>query len=160
MYDLEHFAQEGVPLWQARPQAWRGSGCLCTMKNLGAIPRATALEYAQHRITEWFGLEGILKLIWFYPPCHKQGHLPPAQAAQSSIQPGLEDCQGGGSHSFSGQPGPGPHHLHGEEFLPNISSKSAIFEFRAIPPCPVTAPPCEKPLSILPVSPSRHWQLL
>jgi len=32
------------------------------------------------------------------------------QVAQSSIQPGLEPFQGGGSHSFSGQPGPGFHH--------------------------------------------------
>jgi len=48
-------------------------------------------------------------------PCHEQGHLPPAHAAQSSIQPGLEHCQGGGSHSFSGQPGPVFHHSHGEE---------------------------------------------
>jgi len=30
----------------------------------------------------------------------------PDQVAQSSIQPGLEHCQGGGSNSFSGQPGP------------------------------------------------------
>ena len=55
-----------------------------------------------HRIIEWFGLEGTLKLMWFQPPCHEQGHLPPAQVAQSSVQPGLEHCQGGGSHSFSG----------------------------------------------------------
>ena len=62
----------------------------------------------------------VAKIIWFQTPGHEQGHLPPAQGAQSSIQPGLEHCQGGGSHSFSGQPGPGPHHPHGEEFLPNI----------------------------------------
>jgi len=36
------------------------------------------------------------------PPCPGQGPLPPAQAAPSPIQPGLEPCQGGGSHSFSG----------------------------------------------------------
>ena len=66
-----------------------------------------------HRIREWFGLERTIKIIWFHHPCHKHGHLPPAQGAQSSIQPGLEHCQGGGSHSFSGQPGPGPHHPHG-----------------------------------------------
>ena len=58
--------------------------------------------FYSHRIREWFGLEGTLKIIWFQPPCHEQGHLPPAQGAQSSIQPGLEHCQGGGSHSFSG----------------------------------------------------------
>jgi len=43
-----------------------------------------------HRIIEWFGLEGTLKIIWFQPSCHEQGHLPLAQVAQSSIQPGLE----------------------------------------------------------------------
>jgi len=78
------------------------------------------LRKCNHRITEWFGLEGTLKIIWFQPPCHEQGHLPPDQVAQSSIQPGLEPCQGGGSHSFSGQPVPVPHHPHGEEFLPSI----------------------------------------
>ena len=39
-------------------------------------------------------------------PCHKQGHLPLDQVAQSI-------------HSFSGQPVPVFHHPHGEEFLPN-----------------------------------------
>jgi len=41
-------------------------------------------------------LEGTLKIIWFQSPCHEQGHLPPDQVAQSSIQPGPEHCQGGG----------------------------------------------------------------
>jgi len=54
------------------------------------------------------------------PPRHGQGHLPLEQAAQSPIQPGLEHCQEGGSHSFSGQPMPVPHHPHSEEFLPYI----------------------------------------
>jgi len=58
-----------------------------------------------HRIIEWFGFEETLKIIWFQPPCHEQRHLPPDQVAQSSIQPGLEHCQGGGSHSFSGRGG-------------------------------------------------------
>jgi len=79
------------------------------------------------------------------PPCHEQGPLPPAQAAPSPVQPGLEPCQGGGSHRFSGQPGPGPHHPQGEEFLPNISSKSALSQFKAITPCPVTPCPCPSP---------------
>jgi len=72
-----------------------------------------------HRIIEWFGLEGTLKLIWFQPPCREQGHLPLDQVAQSSIQPGPEHCQGGGSHSFSGQSGPGPHRPHSEEIYLN-----------------------------------------
>jgi len=33
-------------------------------------------------------------------PFHGQGPLPPGQVAPSPIQPGLEHCQGGGSHSF------------------------------------------------------------
>jgi len=45
---------------------------------------------------ERFGLEGTLKIIWVQPPCHERGHLPLDQAAQSSIQPGLEHFQGGG----------------------------------------------------------------
>uniref|UniRef100_A0A672VEE9 IF rod domain-containing protein n=1 Tax=Strigops habroptila TaxID=2489341 RepID=A0A672VEE9_STRHB len=36
-------------------------------------------------------------------PCHGQGHLPLEQVAPSPcVQPGLEHCQGWGSHSFSG----------------------------------------------------------
>jgi len=73
---------------------------------LRASPRGLRYFQHKHRIREWFGLEGTLKIIWFQPPGHEQGHLPPAQGAQSSIQPGLEPCQGGGSHSSSGQPGP------------------------------------------------------
>jgi len=56
-------------------------------------------------IIEWFGLEGTLKIISFQPPCHGQGHLPVDQVAQSPVQPGLEHCQGGGSHSSSAQQG-------------------------------------------------------
>jgi len=53
-------------------------------------------------------------------PCHRQGHFPLDQVAQSHIQPGLEHFQGGGTHSFSGQPVPSPHHPHSKEFLPYI----------------------------------------
>lgn len=28
------------------------------------------------RITEWFGLGGTFKIIWFQPPCYKRGHVP------------------------------------------------------------------------------------
>jgi len=60
-------------------------------------------NYKYYRIIEWFGLDGTLKIIWFQSPCHEQGHPPLDQVAQSSIQPGLEQFQGGGIHSFSGQ---------------------------------------------------------
>ncbi|NXG18486.1 KSR2 Kinase, partial [Grallaria varia] len=66
-------------------------------------------------------------------PCHGQGYFPPAQVAPSTIQPGLGHFQGSrGSHSFSGQPVPGPAHPHSQEFLPNIPSNSALWHF---PPC-------------------------
>jgi len=42
------------------------------------------------------------------------------QGAQSAVQPGLEHCQGGDSHSFSGHPVPGPHHPHSKDFLSYI----------------------------------------
>jgi len=51
---------------------------------------------------------------------HGLGHLPLDQVAQSPVQPGLEHCQGGGIHSFSGQPVPVPHHPQSEEFLSYI----------------------------------------
>jgi len=35
-------------------------------------------------------LEETLKIIWFQPPCHRQGHLPPDQVDHSPVQPGLE----------------------------------------------------------------------
>lgn len=42
-----------------------------------------------HEIIGWFGLKGILKIIWFQSPCHWQGRLALDQVAQSSTQPGL-----------------------------------------------------------------------
>ena len=86
------------------------------------------------RKIEWFGLEGTLKITWFPPPCHGQGHLPPDQAAQSPVPPGLELCQGGGSHSFSGQPVPVPHHLYRkkEDFLMS-SLNLHFFQFKLLP---------------------------
>jgi len=68
------------------------------------------LDCSNRRIIEWFGLEGTLKIIEFQPPCCGQGHLPLDRVAQIPIQPDLEHFQGGGIHSFSGQPVTVPHH--------------------------------------------------
>jgi len=62
-------------------------------------------------------LEGTLKIIWFQPPCH----LSLDQVAQNPIQPGLEHFQGGGIHSFSGQPVPVPYQPHSEESVERSS---------------------------------------
>jgi len=77
------------------------------------IRKTSKKSRLNHRMV-WVGRD--LKDHLVPSPCHGQGHLPLAHAAQSSIQPGLEHCQGGGSHSFSRQPVPLPHHPHSEEF--------------------------------------------
>jgi len=52
-------------------------------------------------------------------PCHGEVCHPPVQAAQVSIQSGLEYLQGWGTHSFFGQLVPVPRYTLSEEF-PNI----------------------------------------
>jgi len=64
----------------------RGNTALCWREEIQSQVRSG--------ITEWFGLEGTLKIIYFQPPCHGQGHLPLDQVAQSPIQPGLEGFGG------------------------------------------------------------------
>jgi len=76
----------GLALWS--------SGCHCSLQPLTLTHQQKEICY--HRIIEWFGLEGTLKIILFLPPCHGQGHIPLDQVAQSPIQPSLEHFQGGG----------------------------------------------------------------
>lgn len=70
--------------------------------------------------TEWFRLEGILKIIQFQPPCNGQGHLPLDQVAQSLILPGFVHFQEWGINNFSGQIVPVSHHPLSYEFPPNL----------------------------------------
>lgn len=48
------------------------------------------------------GWKGPFKIIYFHPPCYRQGHLPLDQVSQSPIQSGLEPLQGGGIHILIG----------------------------------------------------------
>jgi len=69
-------------------------------------------------------------------PCtmlHGQGHLPLDQAAQSPIQPGLEHFQGGGIHSFSGQPVPVPQNPHRKNFFLISSLNLVSFHLKLLP---------------------------
>jgi len=72
----------------------RSSALQCCLRKQGYCrPSAVSLKRPPlHGIIEWLGLGGTLKIMWSQPPCHEQGPLPPAQGAQSSIQPGLEHC--------------------------------------------------------------------
>ncbi|KAK4807117.1 hypothetical protein QYF61_018458 [Mycteria americana] len=87
-------------------------------------------------------------------PIPGSGYLPLDQVAQSPVQPGLEHFQGGGIHSFCGQPVPVPHHPHGKKFLPNIQSKCTLFQFKTVAPCPVTTGPVLKGRNKVSLEPS------
>uniref|UniRef100_A0A8V5FYC5 Uncharacterized protein n=1 Tax=Melopsittacus undulatus TaxID=13146 RepID=A0A8V5FYC5_MELUD len=49
-----------------------------------------------------------------------------AAAPSPCVQPGLEHCQGWGSHSFSGHPVPAPQHPPREQLLPQSSAQSPL----------------------------------
>jgi len=55
-----------------------------------------------HRMTEWFGLEGTLLIIQFQHSCHRQGHLPLDQVAQSPVQPALNTAREGAATASLG----------------------------------------------------------
>ncbi|KAK4825368.1 hypothetical protein QYF61_027121 [Mycteria americana] len=69
-------------------------------------------ESQNHRIIEWFWLEGTFKGHPVQSPCNEQGHLQLDQVAQSPIQPDLDCLQGWGIHHLSGKPVPVFHHPH------------------------------------------------
>ena len=83
----------------------------------------------------WVGRD--LKDHLIPPPHIHIPHVPPGQAAPSPTQPGLGHCQGWGTPSSSGQPGPGPQHPQMEEFLPNASPKPPPCQAPAGAPRPV-----------------------
>lgn len=56
------------------------------------------------RIMDCFGLERILKVIWFQHLCHEQEHLGFCHVAQKRQCSSLALNTGWGTHGFSGQP--------------------------------------------------------
>lgn len=44
------------------------------------------LFYFNHRLIEWFGFKGILKIIWFKHPCGRQEEPPLDQATQQTCK--------------------------------------------------------------------------
>jgi len=93
-------------------------------------------------ITESFRLEGTLKTILFQVPCHGQGHLPPAQGAQSPIQPGLEHCQGGGVNSVQNNrfPRPNPSRTAWIPRLAVVQKTGRCCQGLSTRPCEISSP--------------------
>jgi len=86
-----------------------------------------------NRIIECFELEGTFKNTQFQSPCHWQVCHPSDQAAQGSIQPGLECLQGWSIHSLSGQPFPVSLHPLSKKFsFSNLNLLS--FSLKPLPP--------------------------
>lgn len=65
----------------------------------------TIQDLSIQSITEWYGLERVLKHL-VPSPCHGWGHLPPNQIAQGLIQSDIEHFQGGDIRSLSRQAAP------------------------------------------------------
>lgn len=74
-----------------------------------------------YRIIEWLSLD--LKAHLVPAPVLWAGCQPLDQAAWGPIQLSPECLQGMGTHSYSGQRVPVPHHPLGKELLPNIIQK-------------------------------------
>jgi len=93
-----------------------------------------------HRIVEWFGLEGSLQIIQFQPLCHGQGPLPPAPSNLALHGQCLTTLR---VKNFF---------LRSRLNLPSFSPKPSPL----VPSLPALVP---APLQ-LSRSPSRPWQLL
>lgn len=92
--------QDNCSKSQCSPQQVRIKHCLHSHSFIGKVrgdqgevPRAITLQKMSgkggQRITEWFGLEGIIETNSFQLLCHGQGHLPLHQQAQTPQNPGM-----------------------------------------------------------------------
>ena len=111
-----------------------------------------------YKIINWFELEkGPLRSSHSSPVLY--AGTPPSRPGCSQPHPAWPGVlPGRGIHSLAGQPVPVSHQPHSKEFLPDIQSKSTLFQFKATSPCPVTTCPYKKSLPSFPVGPSRYWK--
>lgn len=107
-------------LWVEIPSKDKSTDVYTTTSNflIGSVKQYFFLFYFIE--SQWFVLEGALRIIQFHTPMTSQGCHPLHQAAQGPIQPGLEPLQGWGILNFSGHPVPVSHHSLSKGFLPNI----------------------------------------
>ena len=90
-----------------------------------------------HRIIEPFASEGTFKKPSSPTPLQRTGTPTAPSGTQSLIQPDLESLTGQSIHHHSGQPVPVAHHPYCKKLLPYIQSKSPLFQFETISPCPI-----------------------
>ena len=73
---------------QQGPAPWGLRSCLRRFhsQNHGLVKAGKDLK-DYHRFTEWFGLEGTLKIIWFHPPAMSRdiSHQPRVLSAPSNL---------------------------------------------------------------------------
>jgi len=104
-------------LCERQTGGWMLRRIRCRAQPLSSKDDSWIKERRNHRMV-WVGRD--LKGHLVPTPLTWAGTSSTRPVSQSSIQPGLEHRQGGGSHSFSGQPVPVPHHSHGEEILQTL----------------------------------------
>ena len=78
---------------------------------------AGGLELDNHRIIEYFGLEGTFRGHLAQPPYSEQGYFQLDQVAHSPVKAGLKCFQEGGLHYLSGQSLPVFQHPHCKNFF-------------------------------------------
>jgi len=74
--------------------------------------------------------------------------------------PTLNTAREGADTASLGNLGQGLTTLMVKNFFPISNLSLPSFSLQPFAPCPITTHPGEKPLSILPADPFRHWQLL
>lgn len=85
-----------------------------------------------HRIIEWFDLEGTFEIIQFQPPSCRQGHFFLDQVALSPSECSLECFQDGAFPVSLGSLFQCLNRFTVKHFFPNIQPKSTFFQFKTI----------------------------
>ena len=135
------------PFIHKNPQILLHRSALNELFTQSVLISKTALTHQQHlaqtRVIEPLELEGTFKSHLAQLSYNEWGHPQLDQIAQSLVQPPPENLQRWGIHYICGQPVPVPHHSYCKSLLPYIYTKSPLFNFETISPCPITTDPSD-----------------